>query len=250
MSGFFVYLSPDCYRLSNHGKDYTDAYILIKQLSAGLQHPILLNFKANKDAHRIKLRIGVLRFNRLLKYAIANGLAKLQGDHLHLIGHNEEKHLFNRRRNNYKQVPIADIKRFIQAQIIIHKIKAQKYKIAKAAKNENQRSVKCFATLLSSIKNELSKTPNLSARKAGELLNLSHTQALNVLSNLKSFGLTIKKSIVNISEGDYQKLKKQGIVNARYNKETGDYYYLGANHFILCNTKANYTKTSFGYCDR
>lgn len=220
-SNNIVYLSPKCHQLSNYGKDFTDAYIFVKQLSAGLTHPVLLNFTANKDAHRLKLRMGHQRFNRLLKSATSHRLASYSGNNLQLITHTDERKLFGiNSANNYEPVKIEHVKQFIQIHILKHNVNKQKGEYI-----ANQKST---AKTGSGNVTVLNDVPTLSSRNAAKLLNLnSYTYAANLLTKLKPFGLTLTQNRVQTTAQQY--VEHKGTHYARYDKIDGNYYFIGAN---------------------
>lgn len=224
MVDFFVYLSPKCHRLSEQGKEYTDAYIFIKQLSAGLTHPILLNFRANKDAHRLKLRMGAVRFDRLLKAAISLKLACYERDNLKLISHTQERQVLKTRSaTNYEPVKVQHVKQYIQISILKANPKRQKSAI--------KHKLRSTANKRSGNVTQVNADITLSCRNAAKLLNLrSYSHTNNLLTSLSGFGLVLTPNRTEISESMYNFYKQTGKHNARYHKSTGKYYFLGANH--------------------
>ncbi len=238
-----VYLSPKCNQLSNYGKDFTDAYIFVKQLSTGLTHPILLNFRANKDAHLLKLRMGHQRFNRLLKSAISHRLASYRGNNLQLITHTEERKLFGiNSANNYEPVKVKHVKQFIQIHILKHNIKQQQ----KAIKCKSRSTAKLGAANVTSINTQIT----LSSRSAAKLLNLkSYTHANNLLANLKAFGLSLTQNRQKISEQQYNYFRSIGNHNARFDKLSGQFFFLGASlpHFSSFYAKPIVNTTGHSY---
>jgi len=244
MKTSFVYLSPNTHRLSEHGKEYTDAYIFVKQLSCGLTHPILLNFRANKDAHRLKLRMGVLRFNRLLKAAISHRLAQYQGDNITLISHQQERKLFKvKSTRNYEAILPEHIRQYIQIATLKHNVKQQRGQY-----HANQKST---AAKGSGNVTGLNEVPTLSSRNAAKLLNLnSYTYAATLLTKLKPFGLTLTQNRVQIPPQQY--VQHKGKHYARYDKTDGKYYFIGANipHFSSFYSKPLTKPVKSTFADR
>ena len=218
-----VYLSPRCQNLSNYGKDFTDAYIFVKQLSAGLTHPILLNFRANHNAHCLKLRMGTIRFNRLLKSAISHHLASYTGDNLQLISHTDERKLFNiKSASSYEPVKVEHVKQFIQ----IHILKSSPKKQKSAIKHKLRSTANKRAANVTQVNADIT----LSCRNAAKLLNIkSYSHVNNLLASLSRFGLVLTPNRTEISEGMYNYYKQTGKHNARFDKSTGKHYFLGAN---------------------
>lgn len=238
-----VYLSPKCHKLSEYGKDFTDAYVFVKQLQGNLTHPILLNFTANKNAHRLKLRMGDQRFNRLLKSAISRRLASYNGNNLILITHTAERKLFGiNSANNYEPVKVEHVKQFIQIQILKHNIKSQQ----KAIKCKLRSTAKLGAANVTGINTQIT----LSSRSAAKLLNLkSYTHANNLLANLKGFGLSLTKNKQQISEQQYNYFRSIGNHNARFDKLSGQFFFLGASlpHFSSFYAKPVVKSTGHSY---
>lgn len=219
MMGFFVYLSPDCSQLTPLGKEFNDAYIFVKQLSCGLQHPILLNFTANKDAQRLKLRMGTIRFARLLKSAISLKLAYYENNNLRLFSHGQERRLFGTRSARHYE-PV--IKQFILIALLKNNFKAQ----TKAIKCKQRSTANMGAANVAKINTQIT----LSCRKAASLFNLkSSSHANSLLSKLSPFGLTLTQNKVQISESEYTFHKQTGRHNARYDKLSGQHYFLMAS---------------------
>lgn len=224
MVDFFVYLSPQCQRLTDYGKDFTDAYIFVKQLSCGLTHPILLNFKANKNAHRIKLRMGTLRFNRLLKLAISHNLAYYEKDNLKLVTHTQERKILRTRSAaKYEPVKPEHVRQYIQIHILKSSPKRQK----SAIKHKLRLSASKRAANVTKANEQIT----LSCRNAAKLLNIrSYSHANNLLAKLSDFGLVLTPNRTEINQHEYNYYKQTGKHNARYDTATGTFYFLGASH--------------------
>lgn len=184
--------------------------------------------------------MGRYKYYRLLKSAIRQGFAVYHGDNLHLIGHKRERQLFGVKSNTQIAIEPSELHNFARAQIIIKNIKSQQRALAKLRGGRES-----FAR---GPIDGLTSYPVLSCRKAGDLLNVSHTTALRLLTKLTRFGLTVHKNTVEISKETYDQLKWSNSYNARYNN--GKHFYLGANRVeykrvIVSNHTA---KSGYSYC--
>ena len=185
---------------------------------------MLLNFRANKDAHRLKLRMGALRFTRLLKAAISLKLAYYEKDNLKLISHTQERQILKTKSAaNYEPVKVQHIKQYIQ----IHILKANPKRQKSAIKHKLKLTANKRATNVTQVNADIT----LSCRNAAKLLNLrSYSHTNNLLASLSRFGLALTPNRTEISESMYNFYKQTGKHNARYDKSTGKYFFLGPSH--------------------
>lgn len=224
-------------KLSNYDKSFVDAYLFAKLLTQFVKHPILYHFNANREAYRLKLGMGKYKYRRLLKSAIEQGFAVYHGDNLHIISHTKERRLFSVKSNHQTEIKPSELHQFARAQILIRNIKSQKRAIA----NKKGGSTG-FAPNTNDV---LNQSPVMSCRKAGALLNVSHTHAKYLLTRLSNFGLTVKQNAVQISMEQYQQLKTTGSYNIRYND--GKHLFVGAS-LIDYKKPPAYKVSSGSYC--
>jgi len=225
MKGFVSLSEKVCNKVHSYGSDYAKAYLFAKKLASLVHHPIILNFKTNRNAIRQLSGYTDKRFRELLNCAISYHLAFYEGNHLRLISKSQEHHL--KRASDYTEVKACDIAPFYQLAVLKQNIKQQKRAIGYKLSTMNKGRGACDSLNLSSL--QINELVTLSYRKIARLLSISISHAYTLAKQLKAFGLTLTSNRVSISPDQYNSYKQQGKHNARYDKKTGDYYFLRAN---------------------
>lgn len=223
-----------CYKAAEQGKEYADAYLFAKSLATLTKHPILFDFKANMTAYRIILKIGEKKYINLLKSAISNGFATLEGKHLRLISKTQERKLFNLKNTPYDKIKRTDLKKYFQIQLIKNNIRKQKKAIVckqRAIMNKGRytgapgNSKYGFLNLNKPVNNNIT----LSYRSAANILGCSVSYAYKQLKDLGQVGLVITKQRHHIDKDVFRFCLNRGYHNIRYDKKTAKYYFVASN---------------------
>lgn len=218
--------SKVCKRVAENGKDHIIAYTFAKLLSSTVKHPIILNHSGNLTPLRLLIGLSDSTYRKQLNLALQLGYCVQEGKHLRLVSHKQERKIGNiKSTTHYEEIKTKDIKQFIYISALKSNIKRQKQAIS-----YKRRSI---ATIVSTTVN-VNHTITLSCRKAADLLGFkSYSYANNLLRNLKGYGLTMNKNIVEIREQEYNYFKSIKKPNVRYDHLTEKYLFTNASqpHF-------------------
>jgi hypothetical protein len=246
---FFLQLSSkSLLKASNHGKEYTDAYLFVKAFASFHQHPIILNYTAKSGHYRHLLRLTKAKFTKLLNDAIRLGLASIEGNNLRLRSNSKDKREFKQR--NTEIISHKEAKQFLYYSLIRKHIKQQQKAIAfKSSTIKNVCSTREDVLALNpSAKFTINDSISLSVRAAADLFSNSVSYAHTLLQRLKTYGLTLTNNSVQISKETFKQCLSQGNPNIRC--KDGQYSYVLAqsvswNHFRSKSVAKSKTKEPY-----
>lgn len=235
-------------RVAKQGKDHIIAYTFAKLLSSTVKHPIIFNHRANLTPLRLLIGLSDSTYRKQLNLALELGYCRQEGNHLRLLSRQQEYKLFNiRSSKSYQQINIQEFKQFFQLSVLEDNIKFQQKAIKCKALASKNAGVNSDAKLNPFCKHRINQQITLSVRKTANLLNVSVSNAHNILRNLQGYGLTLIKNRVDITKHDFRLLLNNGSYNVRYDKQNQTYYYIGASLVELVNVfNINNSYTSKG----
>lgn len=230
----YIQINPiACYKAAEQGKDYADAYLFAKSLAVLTKHPILFDFKANMTAYRLILRLGEIKYIKLLKAAVSYGFATIEGKHLRLISKSQEKRIFNLKNSAYDTIKREHLKQYFQIQIIKNNLRRQKKAIAckqRTIMNKGRYAgVPANKYDFLNLNKPVNNTITLSYRSAANILGCSVSHAFKQLKELEQFGLVITRQRQIIDKDVFKFCLNRGYHNIRYEKETAKYYFVLSN---------------------
>lgn len=84
------------------GKEFSNAYLFVRQLSSQSKHPIILNYRSQLVYIRILLNISDYKLRTQLNACIRLGLASIEGNHLRLHSNNQDWKFKPTKKNDYR----------------------------------------------------------------------------------------------------------------------------------------------------
>lgn len=211
-------------KLAGKGKNYYSAYLFVLELRSLHKHPILIDFKSHKQQYYKSLRIGRIKFDRLLKAAISLDLARYENGNLILFSYTKEKQQFKARQRT--KIRIEDLHQFFYYQTIKKNV-TQQHKAVKYKSTVKNTERKCDLILPDAIL-PVNEAITLSVRSAAKIFDTSIASAFNMLRTLRSYGLTIKQNIVHITKEQFKIYLEKKKPNIRFDKQGQNYLYVKA----------------------
>lgn len=221
----------------NYSAEQERAYIMLKELSALFQHPILLNYQANITAIRILLGYSDSTFRKLIKVGLRSGFCRLEGNHLRSLSNTQDKKFKRTSKNDYNYV--ADLKTHHQKVLLSHHNKKQHVRIKQ---KDHQLSVKGSEFYRDDLKNTMDTYSNrknysvtLSVRAVSKLFKLNSTSKASRLIEefIRKDLIKLTKQKIQITRQEFDTFLKKGIKNIRYDKQSKSHYMVLASEFEL-----------------
>lgn len=218
---------------ANHSKEYMNAYLFVRQLSAQYKHPIILNYQAKSEAIRYCLSQSNKEFTKNIKVALKNGLMRIQGDNMHLLSNNADRQFKTAKKYDYHKT--SNPKLFMQMVFMSHHHNKQKAIIRKKENQTYLGLTNSGSTHTGYNSNNANHSITASCAAISKLFKLNSTSAAQKLLNgFDKRGLIIlKKDIQQISKTEFNYSLSQGHKNIRYNKTTKQWHKINASTFEL-----------------
>lgn len=238
-----------CVKVNQHGKEYSEAYILMRILHAYYKHPIIFNFKANITPLRLLIGYSDKKFRQTINEAIRIRMARMEGNNLIFWSNNADRDFKPTKGNDYTTTKTPHktfeeilIKNFYYRQKA--KLKAKQNQTSYSSTSGDFEYLKQVAP---QTRQFINQDITLSSRAMAKLLN----------GNSPAFGAYKKKqhqetgfinlypNKVALPKDHALHLIKTGHHNIRFDKEQNLWFYVLADIFELGNKRKR-----FSYCKK
>lgn len=241
-------------KANSYGKEFAEAYILVRTLHAIVKHPIILNYKANITATRKLIGYTDKKFRETINNAIRLRLASYSGDNLIFWSNNADKAFKPTKRNDYTSTKTPQ--RTFEEIIIKNYYNRQHAKVkGKDFQTFNSRTPGEFhyqKRVAPQTSQYINRDITLSSRAMAKLLNGNSPAfgANKKRQHQRSGFINLYPNRVELSKDEAITLIKKRHHNIRFDIKTGTWVYVLADIFDCGNTRTkSYCKKGTKYTE-